>query len=169
MNSKRRHIWFGILGIYIFLLTCFMLFAGVYQFINTIQHYIEMQIIGPDRLDWGAYIWYLLVRFASFISVPIIELVIGGLGVSCLIITPTAKQFRTLGYLFCVLAILMIIRGCISLVINFSTFKDIFRAIFFFIFAKKWEIYQQNEFSNRENIKREYFPFVQVIKKAMRI
>lgn len=48
MNSKRRHIWFGILGIYIFLLTCFMLFAGVYQFINTIQHYIEMQIIGPD-------------------------------------------------------------------------------------------------------------------------
>lgn len=169
MNSRRKHILFGILGIYLFLLTCFMLYAGVYQLINTIQHHFEMRIIGPDRLDWSEYTWYVVARFASFLSVPLVELVIGALSVSCLILTPTAKQIRTLAYLFCVLAVLMIIRGCISGVINFATFKDFLRAILFFIFAKKWEIYQQNEIASCENFKREYFPFIQEMKKAARI
>lgn len=155
MISKSKRVFFGLFGIYLVLLTLFYLSSGVFQFINTIHHYIFMGLIGPDRISYGEYAPYAYLRFSLFISVAVFQIIIGGMGLSCMITTPSEEKLRTTGILFCILAFCMIARGIIAGAIGIMTFMDIPQAILFFIFAKQWGNYQRN----LNDIQRVHLPF----------
>ncbi len=164
--NKRKHIYFGIWGIYILLLTCYVLVVGVYQLVNTIDHNIKMGVIGFDRTDYGIYMY---IRFAVFLSVALVQILIGGVCASSLIITPSSKRIKTIAYLFCILAFCTLLRGFLTVRIGVMTFADIPQAVLFFILAKQWKAYQLEiaELTNTDNKK--YFPFFQEFKKAKNV
>ena len=164
--NKRQHMYFGIWGIYILLLTCCVLISGVYQLINTIDYNIKMGVIDFDRTDYAEYAIYMYSSFAAFLSVALIRILIGGVCASCLIITPPSKRIKTIAYLFCVLAFCTLLRGFLAGRIGIMTFADIPQAILFFRLAKQWKAYQLevSEFTGIDNKK--YFPFFQEFRKA---
>ena len=166
MLNKRKHVYFGIWGIYILLLTCCVLVSGVYQLVNTIDYNIKMGVIGFDRTDYKEFAIYMYSSFATFLSVALVRILIGGISASCLIITPSSKRIKTIAYLFCILAFCTLLRGFLAGRIGVMTFADIPQAVLFFILAKQWKDYQLElaEFTGTDNKK--YFPFFQEFKKA---
>lgn len=169
MLNKRKHMYFGVWGIYILLLTCCVLVSGIYQLVNTINHNIEMGVIGFNRTDYEEYALYMYIRFAAFLSVALVRILIGSVSVSCLIITPSSERIKTIAYLFCVLAFCTLLRGFLTGIIGVMTFVDIPQAVLFFILAKQWKDYQQRlaEFSGAN--KKKYFPFIQEFRKTKKI
>ena len=166
MISRRKHICFGIFGVYMFFLMLYMLASGLFQTINTIRHYAFLGLIGPDRIDYGEYAAYMFIRFALFMSVSLVQLTIGGFTIPCLIVTPSAEQIRRIAYLFCLLALCMIVRGFIAGAIGIMTFMGIPNAVLFFIMFRHWDYYQESFYELSGEKKREYFPFVQEFIKA---
>lgn len=166
MNNKKRHIIFGVWGVYLLLLTCCVLISGIYQLINTIHHNIKMGVIGLDRTDYEEFAVYLYIRFAAFLSVALVRVLIAGVGTSCLLITPSSKRIKTIAYLLCVLAFFTLARGLIAGIIGVMTFVDIPQAMLFFVLAKQWDNYQQDIFETEGINQREYFPFIQEFRRA---
>ena len=159
MVNKRKHVIWGICGIYLFLFTFCVLISGTFQTINTLRNYTQLGLIGFNRVDYEEFAVYMYIRFALFLSVGLIRIIVGGITASCLIVTPSAKRIKTVACLLCLLAACTVSRGLLTTTIGVMTFADIPQAVLFFVLSKKWGIYQNDMAKKSGVVKEEWFPF----------
>ena len=157
MNFRRRHLVLGLLGIYLLVLTGFLLYGGIFQFTNLTFHIFNMKMVGTDRIHYNIYVWLLyIIRFLVAIN----QIIAGCYGVGCILITPPMQRIKKMAYLLCVLEMLTILRDITWQFVDIATFTYIHRAIIVFLLAKYWGKYQQDLFDRKVDREREYFPFI---------
>lgn len=154
MNARRNNLVIGICGIYVTLITAFVLYAGFFQFFDMISMVYKTHIVGKERIvyDTGVYI-----MVGSSFLVAITQVIAGGMGLLCIIMPLSPAKLKAFGKLLLVVQAMTIFRDCRWAYVRGSTFSYIHRSILMFIFAYKLQ-------AKARTSDYKYFPFLHCLR-----
>lgn len=150
---KRKHLLFGIMGMYLAIISAFWLFMGIYPSVKATQ---DMHFFDPSHMiaEDAKPIVYSIYIIEMFLYAS--RVVVGILALACLIVTPMRTRFIALETaMVCMLALNLMFYGVtIGFIIRF------YQPVVIYFLSRKWCAYQEQLIDQGIDRKREYFPFV---------
>ena len=154
MNTRRDNLIIGLWGVYIAVITAFVLYAGLFQFFDMISMVYKTHIVGAERIayDMGVYI-----MAASSFLVAITQVIAGGMGLLCIVMPLSSAKLKAFGKLLIVVQAMTIFRDYEWAYIRGSTFSYIHRSVLMFVFAYKLQAKARTSAPG-------YFPFLHCLR-----
>lgn len=154
MATQRGRFWLGLGGVYLTVLSLFLLYGGLthlggaYTIMSRMGE-TDFALLFPYEASYQAAIFHLLEG--------IMGLTAGGVGIACIVKTPSVRRIETLAIALGLLQVLVIIDGVVRR--QFPPFLNLDRAIIVFVFAKYWQCCLTDMESRQISPKDMFFPF----------
>ena len=154
MNARRDNLIIAIWGVYITVITAFVLYAGFFQFFDMISMVYNTHIVGTERIVYNMGVY---IMVASSFLVAITQVIAGGMGLLCMIMPLSSAKLKAFGKLLLVVQVMMIFRDWRWANIHGSTFSYIHRSVLVFVFAYKLQ-------AKTRTSDQKYFPFLHCLR-----
>lgn len=161
---RKNRLILGILGIYLGIMSLFLLYDGITQAYDYVTMIHQMQ----DALDGELFAARQAREMYAFIGLAFIaEIIAGGISLWCFVTMPSVKRLQCAVLALAVLQILTIVVYVRWLSTSLQMFSCIHRILLISLLTWRWKKHLQALDEAGEAYRRDSFPFIRELIKAL--